>query len=100
MRREPAGNTSRQRFAPELARYSARLRTYLEEQALPFIDLSGEHAIRQEHFADYDHLSAEGRRLFTRLLAERLEPLLPPPRGPGSAGRGGSVTHDSAIIDP
>ena len=77
MRRSPAGNAVRRRWADHLERYAERMTAYLEDADVPFLDFSAEESIRQDHFSDYDHLGADGKAIFTRLLADRLEPHLP-----------------------
>ena len=61
---------------PALRAYVAELERWLAERNLALIDFSDDPRLREEHFADGDHLGPAGRVVFTELLAERLSPLL------------------------
>lgn len=62
--------------AEALHTYLADLGAWAQVHEIPLIDFGSESRLRLEHFAAGDHLGPEGRALFTRLLAERLRPLL------------------------
>jgi hypothetical protein len=70
-------DTQGDREPPALKSYIHDLGEYLAKRNLPFIDFTHDDRIRLEHFGKGDHLNrAEGRTLFTRLVAEKLEPYL------------------------
>lgn len=74
-----------ERTARLLERYSVDLAAYLDGQGVPLIDFSHDERIRPEHFSWGDHLTNEGRALFTKLLADELSRRgLLPGRAPGS----------------
>ena len=58
-------------------RYTAALRKYLADRALPFVDLSESPVLEADHYGIGDHLNEAGRQRFTALLARHLEPHLP-----------------------
>lgn len=62
---------------PKLARYIGDLRAYLAAHDMPMLDFAATPHIKKRHFREHDHLSGNGRRIFTRLLAEALRPHLP-----------------------
>jgi hypothetical protein len=56
-----------------LRKYMKNLEGYFKKNKIIYIDFTGESRIKEEHYANGDHLkSPEGSRLFTRLLAEVL----------------------------
>lgn len=60
----------------ELMSYQEKLRIYLEEKEVSFIDYSKNSSIRSEHFDKGDHLSLEsGMPLFTRIFSENFKSL-------------------------
>jgi len=63
-----------------LAGYFTALRAYLERQAIPYLDFSSDERLKQEYFISPTHLSEFGKEVFTRLLAESIEPWLTLPR--------------------
>lgn len=65
------------RAPAELDNYIRDLKEWCGNEQVPLIDFSDESRLKLEHYADGDHLNREGgRRLFTHLLAERLQPYL------------------------
>jgi len=63
---EPAG----------LENYMQSLKIYLEESDIPLLDFSHDERLKPEHFTDLLHMNAEGREIFTRILAEALQPII------------------------
>jgi hypothetical protein len=62
---------------PELKSYVADLQKYVAQRGALWIDLTHEDSIRPEHFGAGDHLNRKGgRQTCTRLLADRLAPLM------------------------
>lgn len=55
--------------------YIRDLQTYLDERGIPLLDLAHTPQIRPEHFSDPHHMTAEGKSIFTQVLAEALQPL-------------------------
>jgi hypothetical protein len=63
--------------SPNLLKYADDLRQYLEVNNAEMIDFTHEKRILEKHFDVGDHLSvAEGKALFTQLLAERMGPVM------------------------
>ncbi len=57
--------------------YMRELKSWFEAQNVAFIDFSNEPRLKPEHYDNGDHLNrSEGRRLFTTLLAKKLQPYL------------------------
>ena len=56
--------------------YFSALQVYLETQGVGYLDLAHDLRIKPEHYFDFVHLSKTGREVFTRILAESLEPVL------------------------
>ena len=56
--------------------YFNALQGYLETQGVGYLDLAHDPRIKPEHYFDFVHLSKTGREVFTRILAESLEPVL------------------------
>ncbi len=59
-----------------LETYVQDLQTYLDERGIPLLDLAHTPQIHPEHFSDPHHMTAEGKMIFTEILAEALQPLL------------------------
>lgn len=57
----------------ELQGYMQALTNYLSQEGAYLIDFSDEICIGEEHYGPGDHLNEEGQRLFTTLLAEKLD---------------------------
>jgi len=70
-RDEPKGKYEQaaERYLPT---YIEALRDYAEAEGLGWLDFSEEDSLLLEYFERGDHFNAEGGRVFTRLLAERL----------------------------
>jgi len=70
-RGEPKGKyeEAAERYLPA---YTEALRDYAETEGLGWLDFSAEDSLLLEYFERGDHFNAEGGRVFTRLLAERL----------------------------
>lgn len=63
----------------ELKVYLENLKDYLKKQKILYIDFTNEARIKEEHYADGDHLKQPaGSRLFTELLVEALGRYLNP----------------------
>jgi hypothetical protein len=68
--------------------YISDLGDYLAANDVPFLDFGTEPRLERALYGDALHLNEEGREIFTRLLAEALEPVLqklqrdPPPADP------------------
>ena len=60
-----------------LKKYIADLKIYLEKNEIPLIDCTDLNEIKENHYADGDHLTYPGAVLFTDALAHRLPALLP-----------------------
>lgn len=56
--------------------YIRDLRGYLSQNDIPFLDFQSDTRLIEQLFRDVTHLNEAGRRIFTRLLAEALEPVL------------------------
>ena len=63
--------------SPALERYVRKLAAYVEAGGATFIDDTGDPRETLDWYADGDHLSHEGRRLYTESLAPRLLQRLP-----------------------
>jgi hypothetical protein len=60
-----------------LQKYIKNLEDYLAENEVDFIDFTDDKRIKIEHFGSGDHLSRNGgRRLFTKILAEKTLPII------------------------
>jgi hypothetical protein len=59
-----------------LETYVQDLQAYLAERGIPLLDLAHTPRIRPEHFSDPHHMTSEGKSIFTRVLAEALQPLI------------------------
>lgn len=82
---------------PELLDYIASLNAYAAENSVPILDFMEDERIQLKHFVDGDHMNEEGRELLTRLVAEKLLPLLPVPRnGPKKTGLKTALAVDEA----
>lgn len=82
-----------------LENYLSSLRSYLERNDIPFLDFGSETRLTDEYFISPTHMSEEGRRIFTQLLADELKPLLKQldlehkPAGDRRGDRKGDVVH-------
>jgi hypothetical protein len=56
-----------------LARYAAKLKTYIERNGGTIVDDTGDPLQTLDWYADGDHLSREGRRRYTELFVSRLQ---------------------------
>jgi lysophospholipase L1-like esterase len=65
--------------SPPLRRYISDLYAYLEDNHVDYLDLAHDERIKPEYFFDSLHLNAEGKEVFTRLLAGDLMPILKKP---------------------
>lgn len=63
--------------SPALQRYIARLTTYLQANGALFVDDTGDPDQTLDLYADGDHLSREGRRLYTERFVSRLRQRVP-----------------------
>lgn len=57
----------------ELIDYNKMLADYLNEQDIPLIDFTNEPKIEEKHFGHGDHYNGKGAKIFTGLLASKLE---------------------------
>ncbi|WP_372367383.1 hypothetical protein [Candidatus Uabimicrobium sp. HlEnr_7] len=57
---------------PNMKSYITNLKEYLRKKEILFLDYSQTSIIKEEHFADGDHLNLKGKRVFTKLLAQDL----------------------------
>ena len=85
VKRAPRSEPSRRAQVAELDVYMRALRNYLEDQGFPLLDLSVEDRLQQSHYSHGDHMNAEGRAVFTPLLAAALEEYMPQLGAPGAA---------------
>ncbi|MBI5935099.1 MAG: hypothetical protein HY867_15470 [Chloroflexi bacterium] len=58
--------------------YKQKLAAYLEQNDIPLVDFSYDPRLPKSYFVDILHMNAEGKALFTQLLAEALRPFLQP----------------------
>src|SRR5215471_9188342 len=63
--------------SPALQRYIRELRSYVEGHGALLLDDTGDPAQTLELYEDGDHLSREGRRVYTEMFAERIRLRLP-----------------------
>jgi len=61
-----------------LRAYKQKLSEYLNANNIPLIDFSYDPRLPESYFVDILHMNAEGKALFTQLLAEALQPYLHP----------------------
>ena len=62
------------RQSRDLKRYVSKLKQYLEKERIPFIDYTGNQAVRKSHYGRGDHLNREeGREMFTALLTQDIK---------------------------
>ena len=59
-----------------LQKYLNRLSEYLSVQQIPYLDYGADPRLKNEHFTDSLHLNAEGKKVFTEVLADGLNGLL------------------------
>jgi hypothetical protein len=61
----------------ELTQYMKQLGSYLEKHNVPLLDFTNDDRLKLEHYAAGDHLNrGKGRELFTRMVAQRMMPIL------------------------
>jgi hypothetical protein len=72
---------TRRRQAQQVAldRYQRDLRSYLEQRGFAVLDLSEVDGLEEAHFERGDHVTAAGKEIFTRELANALAQYLPAP---------------------
>ncbi len=60
-----------------LSEYISDLRAYLDQNDVVLLDFSHDERLTPEHFLDAVHMNAQGRAVFTPMLADALQPYLP-----------------------
>jgi lysophospholipase L1-like esterase len=60
-----------------LSEYISDLRAYLDQNDVVLLDFSHDVRLTSAHFLDAVHMNAEGRAVFTPMLADALRPYLP-----------------------